>query len=117
MNLLRGHPVVIGLGRSRAAVIAEYAEIASGLGQYALLLPELHALAEREPLNEKAHAQLMIALAGSGQQAAALLVYADLRRRLDDQLGVRPGPELSAAHLRVLRQDVPVASSPAVLAG
>src|SRR5581483_10936000 len=31
----------------------------------------------------------------------------DLRIRLDEQLGVRPGPRLSSVHLQVLRQDVP----------
>jgi hypothetical protein len=39
--------------------------------------------------------------------AAALGVYEQLRRRLDDQLGVLPGPELAAAHSRVLRQHIP----------
>src|SRR5262249_7704932 len=33
--------------------------------------------------------------------------YEDLRDRLDEQLGVLPGPELARAHLRVLRQQVP----------
>ncbi|HEY5360643.1 MAG TPA: BTAD domain-containing putative transcriptional regulator [Streptosporangiaceae bacterium] len=39
--------------------------------------------------------------------AAALGVYEQLRRRLDDQLGVLPGPELAAAHSRVLHQHIP----------
>ena len=46
-------------------------------------------------------------LAGTGQQAAALAVYGRLRQRLDEQLGVRPGPVLAQAQERVLRQDVP----------
>jgi hypothetical protein len=54
----------------------------------------------------------MIALASAGRQDAALRVHEELRRRLDDQLGVRPGPELSDAHLRVLRQELPGAPSP-----
>ena len=44
--------------------------------------------------------------------AAALGVYEQLRRRLDDQLGVLPGPELAAAHSRVLRQHIPAGPSP-----
>jgi hypothetical protein len=110
VDLLRGHAVAMSLCGTRAAVIAEYAETAVRLRQHHLVLAHLRALAEREPLNEKAHAQLMIALAGSGQQAAALTVYEDMRRRLDEQLGMRPGPWLSDAHLRVLRQDVPAAA-------
>jgi len=108
VDALRGHPAVIGLGRTRAEVITEYAEACSGAGRPDRVLPHVRALAGREPLNEKAHTQLMIALAGSGQQAAALQVFEDLRRRLDEQLGVRPGPGLTAAHMRVLRQEVRV---------
>ncbi len=71
------------------------------------MLPALRELAAAEPLNERAHAALMLALVGSGQQAAALALFDDLRRRLDDQLGVRPGAELADAQQRVLRQEGP----------
>jgi DNA-binding SARP family transcriptional activator len=69
-------------------------------------LPLLRALAVAEPLNESAHARLMIALAGTGQQAAAIGIYEDLRSRLDGELGLYPGEELAEAHLRILRQDI-----------
>jgi DNA-binding SARP family transcriptional activator len=49
----------------------------------------------------------MITLAGSGQQGVALQFYEDIRHRLDEMLGVYPSDELSAAHERVLRQEVP----------
>jgi DNA-binding SARP family transcriptional activator len=47
-------------------------------------------------------------------QAAALAVYTAVRERLGDCLGIEPGPELRAAHLRVLRQEMvaPVAVRP-----
>jgi DNA-binding SARP family transcriptional activator/DNA-binding XRE family transcriptional regulator len=109
VDVLRGHPAVLGLGRRRTAVITAYAQTAIKVGLYERVLPHLEAAIQREPLNEQAHAQLMLALAGSGQQAAALQLFEELRRRLDDQLGVRPGPELADAHLRVLRQEVPAA--------
>jgi DNA-binding SARP family transcriptional activator len=48
----------------------------------------------------------MIALAGTGQQAAAIGIYEDLRSRLDGELGLYPGEELAEAHLRILRQDI-----------
>src|ERR1039457_2473418 len=105
--LLRGHPVVVGLAGQRAEVVVEYAETASAAGWHDQVLPHLQALAGRDPLNERALACLMIALAGGGKQAAALEVYEQARRRLDDQLGVRPGAGLAAAHTRVLRHDIP----------
>ena len=71
------------------------------------MLALLRALAAGEPLNERAHAQLMIALAGCGQQAEALGLFEDLRARLDAELAMPPGPDLAEAHLRVLRQDIP----------
>jgi DNA-binding SARP family transcriptional activator/tetratricopeptide (TPR) repeat protein/DNA-binding XRE family transcriptional regulator len=110
--VLAGHPAVTGLTQLRAGVIAEYAQIAAETGLAGRVLPQLAALAGREPLNEHVYALLMVCLAASGQQAHALGVYEELRRRLDDELGVQPGPELAGTHLRVLRQEIP-AQTPA----
>jgi DNA-binding SARP family transcriptional activator/tetratricopeptide (TPR) repeat protein/transcriptional regulator with XRE-family HTH domain len=110
VDVLRGHPAVNGLARQWAATVEDYADAASGLGWHGRVLAPLRALTAREPLNERAHARLMIALAGSGQQASALETFDAVRRRLDDQLGVRPGAELDAAHARVLRQHIPAAA-------
>jgi DNA-binding SARP family transcriptional activator/tetratricopeptide (TPR) repeat protein len=108
--LLRGHPAVVGLAGQWAEVVVECAETASAAGWHDQVLPHLHDLARRDPLNERARACLMIALAGSGRQAAALEVYEQARRRLDDELGVRPGAGLAGAHARVLRHDIPAAA-------
>jgi DNA-binding SARP family transcriptional activator len=116
LDLLSAHPAVIALVRHRAAVVSDFAETAVGAGLHDRALPHLQALAEYDPLDERAHAWLMITLAGTGQQAAALSVYDRLRRRLDEQLGVRPGEALMEAHARVLRQDVPVGLGSARLA-
>jgi DNA-binding SARP family transcriptional activator/tetratricopeptide (TPR) repeat protein len=105
--VLRGHPAVAELARRRAEVVAGYAQAACGLGWHERVIPLLDGLARAEPLNERVHARLMVALAGAGQQAAAVAVYEDVRRRLDEELGVYPGAELAEAHQRVLRQDVP----------
>jgi len=106
VDLLSGHPGIILLRYQLTSVLLRYAELACALGQYRRVLPRLHALAVADPLNESAHARLMIALAGTGQQAAAIGVYEDLRSRLDRELGLYPGEELAEAHLRVLRQDI-----------
>jgi DNA-binding SARP family transcriptional activator/tetratricopeptide (TPR) repeat protein/DNA-binding XRE family transcriptional regulator len=100
-----GHPAATALAARRAEVVVELARLAGELGEPERALPELRALAAREPLDERAHAWLMLALAGAGQQAAALEVFAVCRDRLDEELGVRPGPELARAHERVLRQE------------
>jgi tetratricopeptide (TPR) repeat protein len=105
--VLRGHPAVTGLARRRAEAVLGYADAACRVGWYQRVLPLLEALAREQPLEERVHARLMVALAGAGQQAAAIEAFEALRRRLDEDLGVRPGPELTAAHQRVLRQDIP----------
>jgi DNA-binding SARP family transcriptional activator len=46
----------------------------------------------------------MTALAATGQQAAAVQVFWQLRCRLDSELGIRPGPQVAAVHVRILRQ-------------
>jgi DNA-binding SARP family transcriptional activator len=71
-------------------------------------MPQLRSLCAAEPLNEPAHARLMGALALAGEQAAALHIFAGLRRRLDDELGISPSPLLAEAHAQVLRQQVPL---------
>jgi DNA-binding SARP family transcriptional activator/transcriptional regulator with XRE-family HTH domain len=109
-ELLRGHPSVTALARSRTETVLHYARAASAAGRHEQVLAPLWELAGREPLNEPAHAHLMIALAGSGRQAQALAVYERLRRRLDNELAMRPGPDLIQAHQRVLRQEVPATS-------
>ena len=106
VSLLRDHPAVIELRRHIAKVLLEYAEIASEQGRHDLVLRRLEALTVAEPLNERVHARLMVALAGCGQQAAALRCYEDLRARLDRELGLYPGAELAETHLRLLRQDL-----------
>jgi DNA-binding SARP family transcriptional activator/DNA-binding XRE family transcriptional regulator len=107
VDRLRGHPGITLLRQQLGGVLLRYADVAFTLGQYHRVLPRLQALAAAEPLNEPAHGRLMIALAGSGQQAAAIRVYEDLRFRLDRELGLYPGEELAEAHVRVLRQDIP----------
>ena len=102
VDVLSGHPGITALRQELAGVLLRYAEVACALGQYDRVLPRLQALADAEPLNEPAHARLMIALAGSGQQAAAIRVYEDMRARLDRELGLfrrraRRGLRASAA--------------------
>lgn len=106
LSALQSDPAVVALTSEWQSAVIDYAEVAADLGVYEQVVPVLRQLAVADPLHETVHANLMIALAGSGQQAAALALFDEVRRRLADELGADPGPELVAAHRRVLRQEV-----------
>ena len=112
----QSHPAAIALTGRRTAAVLAWAELGLSLGKYSPLVPALRTLAVEQPLHEGLAARLMLALAGAGQQAEALAVYQDLRDRLSAELGVDPGPEISAAHLRVLRGQLPGSGLAAVAA-
>jgi DNA-binding SARP family transcriptional activator len=59
-------------------------------------------LTRREPYRESGYRLLMAALAGEGNVAQAMLAYDEVRRRLRDDLGIHPGPELQQLHVRLL---------------
>lgn len=99
------HPMCHALSARRWAAVLANAEVAGERGKHEDALPHLRELVAAEPLHEVAHARLMLALAGSGRQAAALELFDDIRRRLADELGIDPGTELRQAHERVLRPD------------
>lgn len=103
---LRIHPTVVALASEWQDTVVAYAACAAELGRHTDVLPLLRQVVATDPLHEAAHARLMIALAGAGQQAQALAVFADLRRRLAEDLGAEPGAEVRDAHRRVLRQEV-----------
>jgi len=107
LDALRTYSAITRLDSLWAASILLYARACTVHGWHELAIPYLRELGERDPLNERACACLMIALAACGQQAAALAAYDQMCHELDDQLGIRPGPELADTHLRVLRNLVP----------
>jgi predicted ATPase/DNA-binding SARP family transcriptional activator len=51
---------------------------------------------ELDDLRESAVGQLMKALAGQGQRSAAIIAFDKTRLRLNEELGIEPGAELSA---------------------
>jgi len=106
VDVLCSHPGITALRQELTEVLLRYAEVACELGRHNSVLPRLRALADAEPLNEAAHAHLVIALAGSGRQAAAIGAYEHVRSSLDRELGICPGEELTEAYVRVLRQDI-----------
>jgi DNA-binding SARP family transcriptional activator/DNA-binding XRE family transcriptional regulator len=103
---LRRHPAVVGAGRRRLSAVLAHADLALALGRYALAVEHLRPAVHDEPLHEALTARLMLALAGCGEQAAALALFAALCTRLDEDLGIGPAAELRAAQARVLRQQL-----------
>ena len=69
------------------------------------LVAEIEALIARDPLRERLHAQLMLALYRCGRQADALQAYRRAHAALVEQIGVEPGPELRDLQAAILRQD------------
>jgi DNA-binding SARP family transcriptional activator/DNA-binding XRE family transcriptional regulator len=109
--ILHGHPAVAALAQRRAAVTLEHAAVAAAAGCPERAVTQLRELTACEPLDERAHARLMLTLAACGQQAAALSVFDRLRRRLDEELGISPGAELAQVHLHILRGQIAGAAS------
>ena len=69
------------------------------------LVHELEALVAEHPYRERLRGQLMRALYLDGRQGEALEAYRDARRRLADDLGVEPGPELRQLERSILEHD------------
>ncbi|MEV0378435.1 BTAD domain-containing putative transcriptional regulator [Nonomuraea sp. NPDC050643] len=103
---------VARLEEQRLVAMEELAEARLGLGEHGLLAAELTDLVAGHPLRERLRAVHVRALYRSGRQSEALAGYGDLRRRLAEELGLDPGPELVALHQAILEQD-PVLDAPA----
>jgi DNA-binding SARP family transcriptional activator len=99
------------LERLRLQAVEWRVEADLNLGRHADLVLELTALSAEQPLRERFHAQLMLALYRSGRVAEALTAYEQARWVLADRLGVDPGPELRDLHERILRADAGQATS------
>ncbi|MFD0476069.1 BTAD domain-containing putative transcriptional regulator [Nonomuraea thailandensis] len=93
------------LEEQRLTALEEQAEVRLELGEHSPMADELGELVAAHPLRERLRAAHLRALYRSGRQAEALAGYDDLRRRLADELGLDPGPELAGLHRAMLRQD------------
>ncbi|WBB62486.1 tetratricopeptide repeat protein [Streptomyces sp. WMMC500] len=104
LPLLAGHPALVALAGERRAAVARYGAAMVASGGAAEALPLLVEYAGRHPLDEGAQACLVRAYEAVGQRDLAFAAYLDTRRRLADELGVDPGPELTAAYAGLLRE-------------
>ncbi|WP_213451649.1 BTAD domain-containing putative transcriptional regulator [Rhizomonospora bruguierae] len=99
---LRGHPRVVRLHRERLSATVEYASLAMAMGAHRQALPVLEAAAEAEPLHDGVHAQLILALGGTGDRARAMRVFELFRQRIAEELGVSPDRAVLDAYRQVL---------------
>jgi DNA-binding SARP family transcriptional activator/tetratricopeptide (TPR) repeat protein/DNA-binding XRE family transcriptional regulator len=110
------HPIAVAASQRRLAASVEVADLALAAGRPDRAITWLRAVADSEPLHEGVHARLITALAADRDQATALRLFAELRTRLADELGVDPGAEVQTAYLNVMRADDPAGSPPSTRA-
>jgi DNA-binding SARP family transcriptional activator len=98
-----GNPAVVGLDAERRAALARYGDLMIALGSAAEALPRLEEAAAAHPFDEVGQARLIRAYGAAGRRAQAFATFREVRRRLAEELGVDPGPELLDAHADLLR--------------
>src|SRR5208282_1351579 len=108
--------VLAGLAERRLLAEEDRADAELALGRDAALIARLRLLVATHPLRERPWGQLMTALYRTGQRAAALACYRQLRTHLVAELGVEPGPELGELHQQILAGDSLPARQPAAVA-
>ncbi|NBE99244.1 AfsR/SARP family transcriptional regulator, partial [Nonomuraea sp. K271] len=123
LELFEGEPLAGAVGpyaehqrdrliERRISVVETLMDVDLELGNHAKVVSELIALTADHPLRERLRAQLMLAYYRCGRQGDALNVFTETREALVDELGIEPGPELTALHQRILAADPTLAAAP-----
>ena len=98
-------PAAARLDELRLLALEERADAELALGRHAELVADLERLVLEEPLRERLHGQLMLALYRSGRQTDALEAYRRAREALRDLQGLESGPELRLLERQILNHD------------
>lgn len=104
---LAQHRRVQAAFEEHGAVIGWYAELSLDTGAVAEALPLVEQSAATRPFDEPLHAALMRLYQAVGRRSEAVRVYQRNRQRLSDELGLDPGPELTAAYRELLGEQQP----------
>jgi DNA-binding SARP family transcriptional activator len=118
LDLWKGPPAgdLPGLGQHRrvqavceehGSVVGWFAELALITGAVAEALPVVEQAAATRPFDEPLHAHLIRLYHAVGRRSDAVRVYQRSRRRLSDEFGFDPGPELSDAFRELLHDHRP----------
>jgi peptide/nickel transport system substrate-binding protein len=94
-----------GLEELRLQALEYRIEADLALGAGSELIPELETLVREHPFRERPLGLLMLALYRAGRQAEALAAYQAGRRRLAEELGLEPGPELRELQRKILEHE------------
>jgi DNA-binding SARP family transcriptional activator len=97
---LEGHSVYLEEQRMEALAVRIEADLETK--RHREIIGELRSLVNTHRLNEWLYVRLMQALHRSGRRSEALDVYRQLRRLLDDELGLEPPPEAKQLHYQIL---------------
>src|SRR5215471_17902549 len=98
-------PEAARLEELRLAAVEARIDADLALGRHDQLTGELERLADKHPLRERLHGQLMLALYRSGRQADALGAYQRARNLLTGELGIDPAEPLRRLHASILAHD------------
>lgn len=99
------------LDEDRLILLEERFDVELELGRGPEILPELRQTVAKHATRQRFAAQLMRALHASGRSVEAIEHFEDVRRRLADDLGLDPDPELRAVHTAILQADEPQAET------
>ncbi|MFI0452038.1 BTAD domain-containing putative transcriptional regulator [Actinomadura sp. 6N118] len=99
------HSLVPRLEELRLETIRRKIDLDLDSGGHAQVVAQLRDLTRNHPLQEGFWSGLMLALYRGNRQAEALAAFADVRRLLDEELGIEPGAELRELHTKILQAD------------
>lgn len=90
------------LSREYQSALLGLAQLRSQLGRSELAIDLFRRVLQRQPYHEQAWQGLMSAQADSGDRAAAMESFQQLRKLLRDDLGVDPSPGIQTAYRQIL---------------
>lgn len=96
---------LVRLEELRLAAMEDWLEARLVGSDHAAITAELEALVAQHPMRERMWALLMRALYLSGRQSDALRAYQRARKRLAEDMGLEPGPELVAVEAAILSNE------------
>ncbi|MFB7273031.1 BTAD domain-containing putative transcriptional regulator [Streptomyces sp. NPDC056244] len=96
---------VPGLTEERLRALERACDIELALGRCRQVLVDVWEAARRHPGRERFSEQLIEALYRTGRQSEALSEYRSVKGRLEEELGIDPGPGLQRLELAILRGD------------